>query len=145
MRLFCNHQFALKVQPSFRTGKLNSGLAFVGGSLVFLIVMVAVLIYSPPKDTSGTSNSNQQTAQDTGKSAENESLTMYCAAGIKPPVAAAAAQFAAEEYGIPIHLQYGGSGTLLSNLQVAKKGDLYLAADTSYIEIAREKNLLKEA
>ncbi|MFK7776727.1 MAG: substrate-binding domain-containing protein, partial [Gimesia sp.] len=33
----------------------------------------------------------------------------------------------------------------LSNLQVAKKGDLYLAADTSYIEIAREKNLLKEA
>ena len=149
MRQPCNHQFALENQLTFRSGKLNSGLAFVGGSLLFLIVMVVILIYSPPKDTSTNSNSSGQTAQEDGdpqtEESENEALVMYCAAGIKPPIAAAAAQFAAEEFGVPIHLQYGGSGTLLSNLQVAKKGDLYLAADTSYIEIARAKNLLKEA
>ncbi|WP_339732674.1 molybdate ABC transporter substrate-binding protein [uncultured Gimesia sp.] len=137
-----------------RRGKISSGMAFVGGSLAFFVIMLGVLIYAPPKDAS---EAPVKTAQDSdgqpaaknergdSESQNTESLLMYCAAGIKPPVAEAAAQFAAEEFGVPVQLQYGGSGTLLSNLQVAKKGDLYLAADTSYIEIAREKNLVKEA
>ncbi|MFH1300828.1 MAG: molybdate ABC transporter substrate-binding protein, partial [Planctomycetota bacterium] len=135
--------------------KLSSGMAFVGGSLAFLIIMLTILIYSPPKDTSETpvqsaQNSDSQETELTDVEAgvedsDDGALLMFCAAGIKPPVAAVAAQFAEEEFGVPVHLQYGGSGTLLSNLQVAKKGDLYLAADTSYIEIAREKNLVKEA
>ena len=71
-------------------------------------------------------------------------LVFYCAAGIKHPVSEAAEEYQ-RTYGIPVQLQFGGSGTLLSNLTVAKRGDLYLAADTSYIEIAREKGLLAEA
>ena len=71
-------------------------------------------------------------------------LTLYCAAGVKPPVEQAAAQYA-DEYGVKIYLQYGGSGTLLSNLQISQKGDLYLAADESYLELAAQKNLAAEA
>lgn len=71
-------------------------------------------------------------------------LTLYCAAGVKPPVEQAANQYA-DEYGVQIYLQYGGSGTLLSALQIAQKGDLYLAADESYLEIAAEKGLAAEA
>ncbi len=72
------------------------------------------------------------------------SLTLYCAAGVKPPVEQAAKQYA-DEYGVQIYLQYGGSGTLLSNLQIAQKGDLYLAADDSYLELAAEKGLAVES
>ncbi|WP_417383837.1 molybdate ABC transporter substrate-binding protein [Gimesia sp.] len=125
-------------QPS-RNGKV-SGLMIAGGSLVFLVIMLAVLVYTPPKDTPQKSASTEGASD-----GEQDALVMYCAAGIKPPIAEMAAQFAEEEFGMPVHLQYGGSGTLLSNLQVAKKGDLYLAADTSYIEIAREKGLVQEA
>ena len=141
-----------------RRGKISSGMAFVGGSLAFLVIMLGVLIYAPPKENTEppvktAQNSDEQSSAlsesaetDAGSAAqETESLVMYCAAGIKPPVAEAAAKFATEEFGVPVQLQYGGSGTLLSNLQVAKKGDLYLAADTSYIEIARAKKLVKEA
>ena len=71
-------------------------------------------------------------------------LTLYCAAGVKPPVEQAAKQYA-DEYGVQIYLQYGGSGTLLSNLQIAQKGDLYLAADESYLKLAAEKGLAAEA
>lgn len=124
-------KFNQRYQHTSPTGKLHSGLALVGGSLVFLIIMLGLLFYSSPKETSENN--------------DGESLLMYCAAGIKPPVAASAAQFAEEEFGVPIQLQYGGSGTLLSNLRVAQKGDLYLAADTSYIDIARKQNLVKEA
>lgn len=155
MKQPCSHQWNRTTRNPFRGGKLNSGLAIAGGSLLFLIIMVGVLIYAPPKNAPETpvqTDQNSDSAQTKladgetkSETSDDESLLMYCAAGIKPPVAALAAQFAEEEFGVPVQLQYGGSGTLLSNLQVVKKGDLYLAADTSYIEIAREKNLVKEA
>ncbi len=71
------------------------------------------------------------------------SLMMYCAAGVKTPVVLAAKQFE-KETGVQIELQYGGSGTLLSSLQVSGIGDLYLAADSSYTEIGVEKGVLTE-
>lgn len=72
-----------------------------------------------------------------------KSLLLYCAAGMKPVVEKVAKQYF-EEYGVHIDLQYGGSGTLLSNLRIAKQGDLYLAADKSYIDEAIAFGVLKE-
>lgn len=83
-----------------------------------------------------------QTTKGPGES--GEAITFYCAAGVSQPVELIAAAYTAE-YGIPINLQFGGSGTLLSNLQIAKEGDAYLAADESYVELAREKDLIDEA
>ena len=74
---------------------------------------------------------------------DEKSLLLYCAAGIKPVVEKVAKQYY-EEYGVRVDLQYGGSGTLLSNLRVAKQGDLYLAADKSYIDEAIAFGILKE-
>lgn len=70
-------------------------------------------------------------------------LVLYCAAGIKPAILPLAESFE-REYGQPVQLMYGGSGTLLSNLQVANTGDLYIAADQSYIELAQQKDLVRE-
>ena len=73
-----------------------------------------------------------------------KSLDFYCAAGMKLPAAAVVKDYE-REFGVKINIIYGGSGTLLNNLAVAQKGDLYLAADYSYITLAREKGLLAEA
>ena len=70
-------------------------------------------------------------------------LIFFCAAGIKLPVEKVAKEYE-KEYGVKIQLQYGGSGTLLTSLQVAKNVDLYLAGDNSYIDIAREQGLVAE-
>ncbi|MSU34826.1 MAG: hypothetical protein EXS36_06885 [Pedosphaera sp.] len=70
-------------------------------------------------------------------------LVVYCAAGIKPPVEEAARAYE-QIFRMPIQIQYGGSGTLLSNLRVARKGDLFLAADESYLLTARSNHLVKE-
>jgi molybdenum ABC transporter molybdate-binding protein len=72
------------------------------------------------------------------------SLTFFCAAGIRKPVEAVARQYL-EEYGVQINLDYGGSNTLLSRIETARTGDLYLAADESYIETARQKGLVAES
>lgn len=70
-------------------------------------------------------------------------LVFYCAAGMRAPVEAIRTAYE-DEYGVEVQVQYQGSGTLLSNLSVAKRGDLYLAADQTYIDLAIEKGLLRE-
>ena len=48
----------------------------------------------------------------------------------------AAAKAWETETGQPVHLQYGGSGALLSSLQLAPTGDLYVAAEQSYFDLS---------
>ncbi|NBV24684.1 MAG: hypothetical protein EBS05_22535 [Proteobacteria bacterium] len=70
-------------------------------------------------------------------------LTVYCAAGLKQPVEAIATKYRAE-FGIEVRLQYGPTGALLSNLRVAKQGDLFIAADDGAIADARKYELVRE-
>ncbi|MCK6473957.1 MAG: molybdate ABC transporter substrate-binding protein [Planctomycetes bacterium] len=98
------------------------------------VLAVAALVFLLREDTARNGG---------GGGDAGETLVMYCAAGIKEPVEKIAKDYQAE-YGVEVQLQYGGSGTLLSTMQVARSGDLYLAADASYIEIAHDKNLLDE-
>lgn len=73
-----------------------------------------------------------------------DQLVVYCAAGLKPPVEQVARAY--EQAGGPrVELQYGGSGTLLSNLRVAGRGDLFIAADESYLDLARTNHLVAES
>jgi len=67
-------------------------------------------------------------------------ILVYCAAGLRIPVEAAE-----KAYGGKVQLQYGGSNTLLSNAEVSGKGDLFIAADDSYLKLARDKGLAAES
>jgi molybdate transport system substrate-binding protein len=71
-------------------------------------------------------------------------LFIYCAAGMRFPMEEISDAYE-KEFGVKIQIQYGGSNTLLSQLEIAKTGDLYLAADDSYIDMARDKGLLAES
>ena len=97
------------------------------GSAVLLSGLVAVLAWLP-----------ERKAADAG-----ESLVVYCAAGLKGPVAEIAHQYE-EKFGVQVQLQYGGSQTLVANIELSGQGDLYLPADESYIDMARDKDLLAE-
>lgn len=70
-------------------------------------------------------------------------LTVYCAAGLKKPVEAIAQQYQ-RETGIEVRLQYGGSGTLLSQLRVARQGDIFIAADDGAVTDARKAEVIRE-
>ncbi len=70
-------------------------------------------------------------------------LTLYCAAGLRAPVESIVKDYR-ERFGVAVEIQYGGSGTLLSGLKINPRGDLYLAADVSYVDKARELGLVAE-
>jgi molybdate transport system substrate-binding protein len=70
-------------------------------------------------------------------------LVVYCAAGIRKPLEAVAAAFEAE-CGTAVSFQFGGSSTLLSQLRVARKGDLFIAADAETMQTAHGLGLTRE-
>lgn len=70
-------------------------------------------------------------------------LTVYCAAGLKKPVEAIAAAYR-QETGGDVNLQYGGTGTLLGQIEVAKRGDLFIAADEGSLADATKRRLVAE-
>ena len=65
-----------------------------------------------------------------------ESLLVYCAAGMKKPVTEAIEQYE-KELGVRVRVIYGNSGFLLGQIGLKREGDLYIPADASYVEQGR--------
>ncbi|MBC8355159.1 MAG: molybdate ABC transporter substrate-binding protein [Planctomycetes bacterium] len=129
-------------------GSTNSLYILAAGSLV-LVGMLSYLLMGGGKKSNGrgataVANSNTTHGDTANSAAGTSELLMYCAAGMRYPMEQIAGKYEAE-YGIRINLQYGGSNTLLNQLEVNKSGDLYLAGDASYIRLAEEKGLTSEA
>lgn len=116
------------VTPPTQLGGLSSLKTLASLSLVAGLILVALLWRTPQRSQSPVAP---------------EPLVLYCAAGLKLPVEEVVRDYQ-KEYGATVHVQYGGSGTLLSNLRVAKKGDLYLAGDESYLQTAASNHLVAE-
>jgi molybdenum ABC transporter molybdate-binding protein len=114
---------------SSRPGKLNSAWATFLGSAAVLAILIALLAGNPLDWFARTEAPRP--------------VVVYCAAGIKLPVESAAREYEAA-YGVPVQLQYGGSQTLLANIDVSGGGGLYLPADDGYLQLARDKELLDE-
>jgi len=109
----------------FHSGRINGAwLAFLG-SIVVLGLLIAMLAWPAGSEPSKTP------------------LLVYCAAGLMTSVTAIAKEYEAES-GVPIHLNFGGSQTLLAEFEINKRGDLYLPADNSYLGMARKKDLIAE-
>jgi molybdenum ABC transporter molybdate-binding protein len=73
----------------------------------------------------------------------DQTLVLHCAAGIKAPIEEAVRDYE-KATGVKVSLQYGGSQTLLSGIEVSHRGDLYLPGDDSYLLLARDKGLVAE-
>ena len=107
---------------------MNKMLVVMLGSIVALGAMIWIL-----------KNGSQRK-----KSPESaEPLMFFCAASNRAVMEKIVSDYK-EEYGREIDLQYGGSQTLLSQLEVTGAGDLYLPADDSYLNTAKEMNLVSE-
>lgn len=103
------------------------GLALAGGIVAF----------------SGCGRREADLAGEPPRTEPKATLLMLCAAGMRAPVEEVARRYR-EEVGVEVQLQFGGSGTLLGNLEVAP-ADLFLAADESYLRIAQERGLVEES
>ena len=123
----------------YRRHRAGSASGFAVSVFVALALLVVLgywmLSTSRPSGTAGDDSSRG--------SDSSASLFVYCAAGIRAPVEAVKADYE-QRYGTAVQLQYGGSNTLLSQLEFSRTGDLFLAADDSYLRQAVERGLVRE-
>lgn len=74
----------------------------------------------------------------------SKSIFVYCAAGMRQPVERIAADFKAKS-GVNVELTYDGSNKLLGQIKLTRRGDLYIAGDADYVEMARKDTLADES
>lgn len=73
-----------------------------------------------------------------GAPAAAQELRAYVGAGLRQPVDALIAAFAADT-GITVRAEYGGSGQLLARLEETGKGDLFIPGSTVFTDTLRAK------
>ena len=112
--------------PRCRAGFIRGSVAAMLASLVALGALAAMLVPRP---------------QQQDRTAAPEPLVIYCAASNRSVIEAIRRDYE-RDYQTKLHVQFGPSQTLLAALEVSGSGDLYLPADDSYLEMARERNLL---
>ena len=77
------------------------------------------------------------------EASSDQSLVIHCAAGLHKPVSQLVAEFK-RLHDVTVTLNVAGSGVLESQLQLAG-GDVYIPADSIYIDRAREKGLVAKS
>ena len=107
--------------------------------LVSAIVLVGLVwLASGNRDVpTVTSGDRRTTGEDIGE------VTFFCAASNRAVMEEIRTAYE-KETGRQVVIQYGPSQTLLSQLEIAKKGDLYLPADDSFLDFGRAKGLIRE-
>jgi molybdate transport system substrate-binding protein len=109
---------------------MNRILLAVLGSLAILLASVFLLGRS---DSARRSSNHRPT----------EPLVMFCAASNRAVMESIRVEYE-KEFGRSVQIQYGPSHSLLSSIDVSRVGDLFLPADDSYIELAKQKSLIAE-
>jgi molybdate transport system substrate-binding protein len=74
-------------------------------------------------------------------SKNSKSILVYCAAGMRKPISKLAQLFQ-DSTGIKVEMTYDGSNRLLGQIELSKRGDLYIAGDADYIQMAKFKGLV---
>jgi molybdate transport system substrate-binding protein len=74
-------------------------------------------------------------------SAESHALSVYAAAGAKPPIDEICRLYR-EQCRTVVEINYGGGGEVLNQMVLARSGDIYIAPEQQFMEIAREKQAI---
>jgi molybdate transport system substrate-binding protein len=74
-----------------------------------------------------------------GVCAESKSLLVFAGAASKPPTEEAAKVFESKT-GVKVDLLFGGSGYVLSQMILGKKGDIYFPGSSDFMETAKKKS-----
>lgn len=95
--------------------------------IVFLLVLLVLVLSCGQKEEEN----------------RKDSITVFCGSANKPAMEEIAVRFE-QEKGIRVNMIFGGSGTLLSQIELSKQGEIYLPGSPDYIVIAERKKLVIE-
>ena len=105
---------------------------------LFTIVLLAALLC-----TAGCTTQPSVTGENATPTGADTSLLVYSGAGLKKPMSEIGEVFT-DKYGIGVEYTFAGSGTLMTQMELSRKGDAFIPGGTPDYRIAREKGLVGE-
>lgn len=72
-----------------------------------------------------------------------EAVHVFSGAGLKAPMQEIGTAFT-EKYGIPVEFNYGGGGTLVSQMNLTRKGDVLIVGSTREYDAAKKQGLVND-
>jgi len=96
--------------------------------IIVVIVLVLIIIYARRGEVQ-----EKQT---------EKRLFLYCGAGLRPPVSEVV-DVLSREHDAKIECNYAGSGALLNQVQITKRGDLFMPGDVFYIDLLEPTDLVQ--
>ena len=110
-------------------------------AIVCIILVAAALLFAGCTTTTpGGAANGTVTATPTTVSSQG-TLLVYSGAGLKAPMEEIGQAFA-QKYGIDVQYNYAGSGVLISQMNLTKKGDVFIAGSTVEYGNAQKQGLV---
>jgi molybdate transport system substrate-binding protein len=114
---------------------------------IMLIVSFAGCSHQPsattPSKTSSLSSTPASTVSATSPLSGKE-ISVFAGSASKPALDEAASAFE-KQTGVKVFLTYGGSGTVLSQMELSKSGDLYIPGSPDYLVKSESKKITDPA
>ncbi len=105
-------------------------------TIVSVIMSMALLLASGCSSSKQSANTTSNTPPLAGKH-----LMVFAGAASQPPLELAAKAFE-QKTGVKVDTVFGGSGYVLSQMKLGKKGDLYFPGSSDFMEIAKRDGVV---
>ena len=116
-------------------------------ALLLLVSLVLAGLLIPgalaADNTTSLANQNGNVSIDDLMAKNPDALIVYAGAGLKKPIQDMGSSFT-NETGIPVVFNFQGSGTLLTQMDITHKGDIFIPGGTADFKKAQEKDLVGE-
>jgi molybdate transport system substrate-binding protein len=124
----------------------NKGIIFTGMVGLLLVILMAAGCSGTPATTTSSvppatiSTSFITTDSPISSPLAGKEISVFAGSASKPALDEAATAFE-KQTGVKVYLTYGGSGSVLSQMELSKTGDIYIPGSPDYLVKADKKNI----
>jgi molybdate transport system substrate-binding protein len=111
---------------------------------ILAILIVCLFIAAGCTSTSSSATGSGQSAAVTTPAASQGSILVYAGAGLKAPLDEIGPLFT-EKTGIAVQYNYGGAGALVPQMNLTRKGDVFMPGSTMEFKTAKSQGLVNES
>ncbi len=108
---------------------------YIGIALIILFIAAAC--------AGCMSSTGNTTPVEATKTTPPQAVSVFSGAGLKAPMQEIGTAFT-EKYGIPVEFNYGGGGTLVSQMNLTRKGDVLIVGSTREFDAAKKQGLVSD-
>jgi len=119
-----------------------SGMKSIRPLVILTVLLICALLAAGCTSSSpaGTTTTAQPVTT-ISPAASSGSILVFAGAGLKAPLDEIGTAFA-QKYGIDVQYNYGGAGTLVTQMNLTKKGDVFMPGSTVEFQTAKDQGLV---